>query len=111
MSLDRYLPSGGLFDTSYRPALFPFSLKSPYGPPMAFKLGERAYVPTAAMCLSKSNQVKNQIQINSKTKFNSPLPVAEGRVAEGVAEGVCGAGAVAEGVWQGRGGVEGLCYL
>mgnify|MGYP003933139021 CR=1 FL=1 len=26
-------------------ALFPFSLKSPYGPPMAFKLGQRSLVP------------------------------------------------------------------
>jgi FKBP-type peptidyl-prolyl cis-trans isomerase len=40
-----YLLDGKLFDTSYRPALFPFSLITPSGPPTAFKLGRGGLIP------------------------------------------------------------------
>ena len=40
-----YLLNGNIFDTSYRPALFPFSLISPSGPPSAFKLGRGGLIP------------------------------------------------------------------
>mmetsp|Transcript_21419 Transcript_21419/g.48483 ORF Transcript_21419/g.48483 Transcript_21419/m.48483 type:complete len:93 (+) Transcript_21419:569-847(+) len=36
---------GSLFDSSYRPALFPFSLITPDGPPVAFKLGKGSLIP------------------------------------------------------------------
>lgn len=40
-----YLLDGTLFDTSYRPALFPFSLITPSGPPQAFKLITGTLIP------------------------------------------------------------------
>jgi len=40
-----YLMDGSLFDSSYRPALFPFSLITPDGPPVAFKLGKGSLIP------------------------------------------------------------------
>jgi hypothetical protein len=40
-----YLLNGQIFDTSYRPALFPFSLIQASGPPTAFKLGRGGLIP------------------------------------------------------------------
>ncbi|EKX41886.1 FKBP-type peptidyl-prolyl cis-trans isomerase [Guillardia theta CCMP2712] len=40
-----YLLDGSLFDSSYRPALFPFSLITPDGPPVAFRLGRGSLIP------------------------------------------------------------------